>query len=404
MKDSQMKTYKNILLIECGQSGYGGSFHSLYITIKNLNQNKYKFNVVFFNKSVFYERLTKIGTECHYINDVIFSDDRIWQKYILGKINGFMIRYLPLFSVWFEYIIHRSTISKLTTLARIKNIDLIHLNNQVMLNFMGLFVAKSLSIPCVSHLRTFNSYGLNQYKTAYTRIIKLHYIAISEQIKRHWVQKGLDSKKVDVIYNVYQSIESSDLRDNGVTVVSEYDGYKIIFVGRLIKCKGISFLIESFKQVIDNDIRARLFLVGDGKEEDRLREYTSKLNIKQHVVFLGYRSNPQSFIRNADLLVFPSSEEGFGRVLLEAMDVGTPVIGTRIGGIPEIIEHGTNGLLVDYGDIEALKKSIIEILEGKLLRKKLIQGGYEIINSKFRVETYQEKLENVYDTLLDVAS
>jgi glycosyltransferase involved in cell wall biosynthesis len=102
--------------------------------------------------------------------------------------------------------------------------------------------------------------------------------------------------------------------------------------------------------------------------------------------------------------VLPSKKEGFGRVLLEAMGTGTPVIATRIGGMPEIVEHGINGLLVDYGDIEALKKSIIEILEDKLLRKKLIQGGYEVMNSKFRVETYQEKLENVYDTLLGVTN
>ena len=395
---------KNILFIECGRSGYGGSFHSLYITIKNLNQNKYKFNVVFFNKSVFYERLTKIGTECHYINDVIFSDGRRCQKYVLGKLNGFMLRYLPLFSVWFEYIIHRGTISKLTMLARRKNIDLIHLNNQVMLNFMGVFVAKSLNIPCLSHLRTFNSYGLNNSKISYTKKIMINYIAISEQIKQHWVEKGLDSKKIDVIYNVYQPSDDDALPDYDISSMSEYDGYKIIFVGRLIECKGIPFLVKGFEQIINNNINAKLFLVGDGEEENKLKEYISELNIKQYVVFFDYKTNPQAFIRKADLLVLPSKEEGFGRVLLEAMDVGTPVVGTRIGGIPEIIEHGTNGLLVDYGDIEALKNSIIEILEDKLLRKKLIQGGYETINSKFCVETYQGKLENVYDTLLDVAS
>jgi len=104
------------------------------------------------------------------------------------------------------------------------------------------------------------------------------------------------------------------------------------------------------------------------------------------------------------LLVLPSSEEGFGRVLLEAMDVGTPVIGTRVGGIPEIIEHGVNGLLVDYGDVDNLKRSIAEILNNNLLREEIIQGGYDTINSKFRVETYQGKLENIYDTLLGVAN
>ena len=315
-----------------------------------------------------------------------------------------MLRYLPFLSVWLEYIIHSGAISNITILARRKNIELIHINNQIVLNFMGVFVAKSLSVPCVSHLRTFNSYGLNQYKIAYTKIINLHYIAISEKIKRHWVQRGLDSRNVDVVYNVYQSSENNDLQANDVSDMSEYDGYKIIFVGRLTGCKGVPFLLKSFEQIINNNINSKLFLVGNGEDENELKEYISGLNIKQHVVFMGYRSNPLAFIRNADLLVLPSSKEGFGRVLLEAMAVGIPVIGTDIGGIPEIITHGENGLLVDYGDVDNLKRSIIEILKNNSLREKIIQGGYDTINSKFRVETYQGKIENIYDTLLGVTN
>ena len=399
-----MFVMKTIMFVECGRSGYGGSFHSLYIIIKNLSRKKYKCDVVFFNKTAFYEKLARIGVECHFIDDVILSDGRRWQKYIIGKLNGFMLRYMPLLSVWFEYIMHRNAILKTTMLARRKNVDLIHLNNQIVLNFMCVFVAKSLKIPCVSHLRTFNSYGLNNNKILYTNRIMINYIAISEKIKQHWVERGLDSNKIDVIYNVYQPGDDDALPVNDISSISKYGGYKIIYVGRLIDCKGIPFLIESFKQVIDNDIRARLFLVGDGEKEDKLKEIISGLNIKQHVVFFDYKSNPQAFIREADVLALPSSEEGFGRVLLEAMGVGTPVIGTRVGGIPEIIEHGINGLLVNYGDVDNLKYSIIKILKNASFREKLILGGYETINSKFRVETYQEKLENVYDTLLDVAN
>ena len=230
----------------------------------------------------------------------------------------------------------------------------------------------------------------------------INYIAISEQIKQHWVERGLDFEKIDVIYNAYQPCDDEELPDNDIPSMSKYDVYKIIFVGRLIECKGIPFLVKGFEQIINNNINAKLFLVGDGEEENKLKEYISELNLKQHVVFLGYKTNPQAFIRKADLLVLPSSEEGFGRVLLEAMDVGIPVIGTRIGGIPEIIEHGINGLLVDYGDIEALKNSIIKILKNNSLREKIIQGGYGTINLKFRVETYQEKLESIYDTLLGI--
>ena len=188
-----------------------------------------------------------------------------------------MLRYLPFLSVWLEYIIHSGAISNITILARRKNIELIHINNQIVLNFMGVFVAKSLSVPCVSHLRTFNSYGLNQYKIAYTKIINLHYIAISEKIKRHWVQRGLDSRNVDVVYNVYQSSENNDLQANDVSDMSEYDGYKIIFVGRLTGCKGVPFLLKSFEQIINNNINSKLFLVGNGEDENELKEYISGL-------------------------------------------------------------------------------------------------------------------------------
>jgi len=395
---------KTIMFVECGRSGYGGSFHSLYQTVISLDRKKYRIVVVYFNNTGFYEKMVGIGIECYYIKDVIYSEGSALMKYLLGKVNGFTLRFLPQLSIWIDYLIHFFTIRVINSLVREKKIELLHLNNQLVYNFFGVFVARSSNIPCVSHLRTFNSYGINKNKIVYTKKINIHYIAISEQIKKHWVEKGLNSKKIDVIYNVYQSSDEDALPDNDIPSISEYDGCKIIFVGRLIDCKGIPFLLKSFEQIINNNINAKLFLVGDGEEENKLKEYISELNIKQHVVFLGYRSNPQAFIRKADLLVLPSSKEGFGRVLLEAMDVGTPVIGTRIGGMPEIIEHGVNGLLVNYGDVDNLKRSIITILKDESLRSKIIQGGYESINSKFCVETYQGKLENVYDTLLDVAS
>ena len=395
------KNIRNILFVECGRSGYGGSFHNLYLTIKNLSQRKYKFDIVFFNKSVFYERLSKTGTECHYIDDVIFSDGRMWQKYILGKLNGFMLRYLPLFSVWFEYIIHRGTISKLTMLTRRKNIDLIHLNNQVVLNFMGVFVAKFLSIPCVSHLRTFNSYGLNGSKISYAKKIMINYIAVSERIKGHWVEKGLDPKKVETIYNACQSVDNDVLCVNDVSVMSEYDGYKIIYVGRFTDCKGIPFLIESFSRALESNINAKLFLVGDGVEMGKIRTNVSLLNIESHVIFMGYQESPRNFISIADLLVLPSKEEGFGRVLLEAMEAGTPVIGTNIGGIPEIIEHELNGLLVSFGDVEQLKESMIRILTDDGFREKIICEGFRTINAKFSTNLYKNKMEKLYDSIMN---
>jgi glycosyltransferase involved in cell wall biosynthesis len=391
---------KNILVIESGRSGYGGSFQSLYMTINSLNVKNYHFIVIFFNPTVFYDKLVQIGVECYYINDVIFSGEQNWKKYILGKLNGFFLKMLPLFSVWIDFLIHIKTIYKLLLIARKRKIDIIHLNNQLVLNFVGLFIAKYLKVPCVAHLRTFNSYGLNQYKVAYSRKINIHYIAVSEKIKRHWIERGLDSDMIEVLHNVFQSNHDSKAENKDTSLIMEYDGYKLVFVGRLIECKGISFLIEGFKMVLNSGIKAKLYLVGSGEEENRLKEIVCCQELEEEVVFLGYSDNPLAIIKMMDLLVLPSKEEGFGRVLLEAMDAGIAVIGTKVGGIPEIIDNEVNGLLVPYGDVLALKEAILRILNNEVLKQRIINAGFYTIQSKFNIEHYSDKLKDMYEAML----
>jgi glycosyltransferase involved in cell wall biosynthesis len=395
---------KRIMFIESGTTGYGGSFQSLYQTISILNPKKFQTIVIFLNESFIYEKLIKKGVECYYVKDVLCSGGNTLKKRLFWKLDSAVLKIIPFFSVTEEYFMHFFTIQKLVSLARGKGVELIHLNTQLSRDFFGLFVAKYLSVPCVIHLRSFKSAKMNKYKADYVNKENTRYIAISNQIKKHWIDKGLSQQKLETIYNIFQPCQSDGMYSKKIPLMTDYDGYKIIFVGRFADFKGIPFLIDSFSQLIMDNYDARLYLVGDGDEESKIREKVSALNLEKHVVFFGYQKNTLSYIKNADLLVLPSNNEPFGRVLLEAMNIGTPVIGTKSGGIPEIIEDGINGLLVDYGDIEALKISIIKILKNNSLREEIIQGGYETINSKFCIETYQEKIENIYDTLLGVTN
>ena len=390
---------KKILFIEGGSSGYGGSYHSLYQTVMLMNLKKYQFAVVFFNETLFYEKLISKGIQCFYISSPLFSKggNKVI-KYILFKINGFILRFFPQLSVWCEFIIHFYTIRKLIALVKTLDVDILHLNNQIVLNFIGLFVARSTGIPCVSHLRTFNSYGLNIHKISFSKNIKLQYIAISKELKKNWVGKGLESDRIKVIYNILDDNKDVEGTSSSISSIVDYSGYKIIYVGRLIECKGITFLIKSLSQLIDGKLTAKLFLIGDGDFEQEIRHCVSSLNIEDCVSFLGYQSNPMAFMEKADLLVLPSKEDGFGRVLLEAMSVGTPVIGTRIGGIQEVVEHEVNGLLVPYGDVSALKEAMKRMLEDESLRKKTVAAGFQILKDRFNKETYKKKLENIYDS------
>jgi glycosyltransferase involved in cell wall biosynthesis len=395
---------KTILFIDSGVSGYGGGFQCLYQTIMVLGQRKYRFVVVFSNRTLFYEKLIKQGVECYNVSDVIFTKGTKLRKYLLGKLNGFIIKYLPKFSVWIEFLIHYFTIRTLNLIIKKEKVDLIHMNNQLVYNFVVLFAAKANGIPCVSHLRSFHSYGINEYKISFSEKLEIQYIAVSEKIKEHWTGKGINPQKIEVVYDIFFTPHNSPASPEVVSCLTDFDGYKIIYVGRLESYKGIPFLLDSFSLLLKENVKSRLFLVGTGNDEGEIRRKASVLEIEPYVFLFGYQKNPYSLMKLADLFVLPSSQDATPRVLLEAMDAGVPVIGTMVGGIPEIIEHGVNGLLVSYGDVDKLKRSIAELLNNNSLREKIIQGGYDTINSKFRVETYQDKLENIYDTLLGVAN
>jgi len=391
---------KTILFIESGTSGYGGSFHSLYQTIRVISSIKYQIIVIFFNETEFYEKLIEKGIECHYIPDYLYHKGKEFQARLLWKLNSLILKYLPALSIPWEYIVHISTIKQIKTLAQNKQVDLIHLNNQLARDFMGLFIAKSLQIPCVVHLRTFNSESINKHKIKYVENLRVRYIAISQRLKQHWSKKGLNEKDIDVIYNVFLPEDRGKVTDAIPQCLIDNHGKNLIFVGRLIECKGLSFLLQSFAQLLDHIHHVRLFIVGNGEEEEALREKSRQLKIQDKLFFLGFHNNPQVLISKVDLLVLPSNKEGFGRVLLEAMHVGTPVIGTQIGGIPEIIEHEVNGLLVPYGNEKALKDAMYRILTSTSFKKRMIEGGMQTLRTRFQAEGYCEKLEHLYDTLL----
>ena len=389
---------RTILFIECGQSGYGGSFQCLYLTIKSQCKEKFHFIVFFLNPSHFYDKLMKMGVECYYIEDIIFSGNHNWRKYILGKLNGFVLRVIPLFSVWCDFIVHSLTIYRILTIVKNKKIDIIHLNNQIVLNYFGLCIARILNIQCISHLRTFNSYGLTKSKISYANEIGVNYMAISEQIKDYWIEKGLPLESVATLYDPYPRLYENYSSSNNLEFIDSHGGYKLVFVGRLIECKGIPFLIESFKMILSSGIQAKLYLVGSGEEENRLRDLVYCQELGEDVIFLGYSSDPLAIIKRMDLLILPSKEEGLGRVLLEAMDIGIPVIGAEVGGIPEVIDNEVNGLLVPYGDKFALKEAILRVLNDGVLKLRIINAGFYTLQSKFNSKCHSKKLESIYDS------
>ncbi len=167
----------------------------------------------------------------------------------------------------------------------------------------------------------------------------------------------------------------------------------ILFVGRLVKRKGLDDLIRAFKLTLQSVNEAHLTIVGDGPEKEVLVKLVQTLGLKNKVTFTGslVGDSLERQYKKCDIFVMPSKRtktdmEGFGMVFLEAGLFKKPCVGTWSGGIPEAVLHGKTGILVPQGDVKALKDAILLLFTDEKLAKKLGENGYKRVISKFTWE------------------
>jgi glycogen(starch) synthase len=152
---------------------------------------------------------------------------------------------------------------------------------------------------------------------------------------------------------------------------------RVLFVGRLAPQKGVRALVEA-AALIENP-SARVLLVGDGPEREALEREARRIGVGDRVRFLGFFAHDRlpAAMAHADVLVLPSLYEELGTVLLEAMYAGLPIVASRTGGIPDVIEDGSNGLLVPPGDPEALARAIDRVFADRALACRLSEVAQE---------------------------
>lgn len=175
----------------------------------------------------------------------------------------------------------------------------------------------------------------------------------------------------------------------------------ILSTGRLVPVKGFGILLRSFARVAKSDPSCVLVLVGDGDERVALERLADTLGIAERVRFAGFREDVRPALRAADLFVLASRNEGMGRSLVEAMAVGVPVVATRVGGIPLLVEHKRTGLLVNSGDEEGLAKAIRSLLASEETRVCLGRKASQAVYPEYDEETMVARLASIYRDVLD---
>lgn len=286
--------------------------------------------------------------------------------------------------------------------------DLLHTHGYVS-DIIGILSATILKIPTIATCHGFieNDRKLALYNGFDRLVLRFsdRIIAVSADIKKNLIEYGIEENRIRTIPNSVKTDidEGSFLSHKQETRqhvgLSERD-FVLGYVGRLSPEKGIRHLINAVALARRGGCPAKLFIIGEGSEKDELRVFARKEELKDHVVFAGFQSDVAQVFPAMDVFVLPSLTEGTPMALLEAMAHGIPVIASAVGQIPEIIDSGKSGFLVQPARPEDIRDKIILLYNDGILRNKIGKAGQRKIKEQFDIKAWTKQIETEYLTVV----
>lgn len=318
--------------------------------------------------------------------------------------SGFKVRILGLKSY------HRTTnILKLARLLREKKFHIVHTHGYFASTFgrAGALIGSRSVIFTHVH-STYHDYTrrhrfIEKFLAGFTDKI----ICVSKAVQDFVVyDEGIPEGKTCVVYNGSSISDSKEnlMPDRNCEVISNLDGKDIVItsVASLTDNKGHHILLDACGKLIAEGKNIRLMIVGDGPRRVKLIEHAMNLGISSKVIFAGHRNNVGALLQRSDIFVLNSiRREGLGIAVIEAMASGLPVIGTSVGGLPEVIADQMNGFIVKPGDAHELYHALNRLAGDKLLRKQMGLQGRKIYEEKFTPANMIQQIEELYMQLLE---
>jgi len=219
-------------------------------------------------------------------------------------------------------------------------------------------------------------------------------VVTSSVSEREALQQGFSRTQVVVIPN---GVDTCRFRPGKACATARTT---ILCVGRLIPGKGLAILLDAFDQLYRDCSSLRLDIVGDGPEKTALVQKADELGLSHVIVFHGEIGSVETLFGTAGLLVQPSLSEGMSNVMLEAMAAGLPVIVTRTGAAPDVIQDGVNGILVDAGSADQIRDAVKTIISDEALARRLGASARRTIEENYSIKIVAEKYMELYRGLV----
>ena len=230
-------------------------------------------------------------------------------------------------------------------------------------------------------------------------------IAVSPEVRDELVEHGIaPSEKFAVIRLGIPLDErlgdaSAELDFRPLYGIAE-DAFVVGWVGRMTGVKDTGAVLEIVRSTREHGVNAVLCMVGDGPDRERLEQLAYDLGIARSTFFVGYQEDVAGYYRLFDAFLLPSVNEGTPVSAIEALASGTPVVATRVGGVPDVVRDGIDGFLVAPGDTDAAAERLAELVRDPVLRARLGDAGRSDARARYSVARLVDDVDRLYQSLL----
>lgn len=300
----------------------------------------------------------------------------------------------------YRYLKNKVIFKRLVGEAKGYNPDIIHTNSSLLP--IGAYLADELQLPHVWHIRELVYLQFNmRYFPGDAHFHKWLKKATIVIVISEWVKKEIIGNKSLPHKLIYNGVLSEQqLAQTPTTEPINKDTFTFLMIGMLHPKKNQILGLKAFQLLADEFPQARLLIVGKGRRfyEQKLRSFTKKHGLENQVEFAGYQHNPKISFEQSDVVLMCSKNEAMGRVTVEALAYGKPVIGNNSGATPELIDHGVDGFLFKNGP-EEMAAHMRHFLRSPEQAKSMGAKGYEKAQQQFKIKDYVENMYQVFNTI-----
>jgi glycosyltransferase involved in cell wall biosynthesis len=291
---------------------------------------------------------------------------------------------------------------KLRKVIKKEKIDIIHAHHvtQAEYSLVSSILGRTPVIITRHGMHNINMKDVFILKLLYPLASKLLFVS-KAALKYYHKKEKVPLKKSLVLYNGICVDDYKNAKPD--KIINEFnlkrEDIKIGFVGRLFPAKDISCFLHMAKRVSSKINKPRFFIVGGGPSEKKAKEIAYSFGL-DNIVFTGFRNDVPQIISAMDIVVLTSVTESCPFVLLETMSAGKPVVASNIGGVPEIIKDGFNGLLATPKHPQEFAENVITLAKSRKLREKIGKNGQKIAESFFSINRFIKNHEKLYGEIV----